>query len=121
MHQRVAIHDTNTALTSNCRNTSEQHKDIGNSRSKQDQRDLFQIRRWVNTHHLFDQELTELRLIPISRVACVEDGVNCDDVERIDAHIQTGLDGSLTPTTTEKAVHFINTKHTCLYTIRIHS
>jgi len=43
---------------------------------------------------------------------CVEDGVNSDDAERIGAHIETGLDGSRTRTTVEKAVRFIYTSST---------
>ena len=41
MHQKAAIHDAMTALTSKCRNTSEQHNYIDNTRSKPDGRDLF--------------------------------------------------------------------------------
>ena len=41
MHQQAAIHDATPALTSKCRNTSKQHKDIGTTRSKQDGRDYF--------------------------------------------------------------------------------
>ena len=53
MHQQAAIHDVMAALTSKCRNISEQHTDLGTTRSKLDGRAFFQIRRWINTHHSF--------------------------------------------------------------------
>ena len=50
VYKRAAIHDAMTTSTSKCRNTSEQHKDIGTSRSN---RTFFQTRRQsILTIHL---------------------------------------------------------------------
>ena len=60
MHKCAAVHRSMTTLTGLNHHTSDQHIDLGTSRSNRDFRDLNSIQQWFDQHEPFD--LTEHRL-----------------------------------------------------------
>ena len=64
MHKCAGIHDAMTTVTDLKHKTSEQHVELGISRSKRDFEDLSKIQEWFNEHEPFS--LSEVRLRSLS-------------------------------------------------------
>ena len=92
MHKCAAIHRSMTKLRGLNHDTSDQHIDLGSSRSNCDFHDLNNIQQRFDQHEPFD--LTEKRLQSLSSglIAADDDCINCDKVEKIGARIQEQLD-----------------------------
>ena len=71
--------------------SSEQHIELGSSRSKHDYDDLTKIKKWFDEHDPFDTNDGKLRSLSSGLTACECDGVNCDDTESVGAKLQKQL------------------------------
>jgi len=77
-----------TTLTGLNHHTSNQHIDLGTSRSNRDFHDLNSIQQWFDQHEPFD--LTEHRLQSLSSglITTADDCISCHKVEEIGGKIQ---------------------------------
>ena len=92
MHKCAGIHDAMTSMTNAKHQTSEQHMELGTSRSNRDFADLHNVQEWFNQHEPFDLNELRLRSLSSGLTASHGDGVNCDKTEEVGAHIQKKLD-----------------------------
>ena len=97
MHKCAAIHRSMTTLTGLNHDTSEQHVDLGTSRSNRDFHDLNNIQQWFDQHEPFDLTEKRLRSLSSGLIAADDDCINCDKVEEIGARIQEQLDNLSIP------------------------
>ena len=97
MHKCAAIHSSMTTLTGLNHHTSDQHVDLGTSRSNRDFYDLNSIQQWFDQHEPFDLTEERLRSLSSGLRAADDDHINCDKVEEIGAKIQEKLDGLRIP------------------------
>ena len=72
--------------------TSEQHIELGFSRSKRDFQDLSKIQEWFGQHEPFDLNEPRLHSLSSGLTANDGDGINCDQTEVVGAKIQKRLD-----------------------------
>ena len=84
MHKCAGIHNAMTTITNSEHRTSEQHVDLGTSRSNRDFRDLSKIQEWFNHH--------KLRSLSSGLTATDGDGINCHNTEEVGRKIQRHLD-----------------------------
>ena len=84
MHKCAGIHNAMTTITNSEHRTSEQHVDLGTSRSNRDFRDLSKIQEWFNHH--------KLRSLSSGLTATDGDGINCHNTEEVGRKIQKHLD-----------------------------
>ena len=89
MHKCAGIHDAMTTATKLKHRTSEQHIELGASRSKRDYGDLRKIQNWFNVFEPFNQN--QPKLCSLSSGSS-DDDVNCDQTEQIGAKIHSQLD-----------------------------
>ena len=80
MHKCAGIHNAMTAITNSEHRTSEQHIDLGTSRSNRDLRDLNKIQEWFNQHKPFN--LNETKLCSLSSASDGDD-INCHNTEEV--------------------------------------
>ena len=80
MHKCAGVHDAMTTTTNLKHKTSEQHIDLGTSRSSRDYDDLRKIQEWFNQYEPFNPNQPH------------DDGVNCDQTEHVGAKIHKQLD-----------------------------
>ena len=92
MRKCAAIHRSMTTLTGLNHDTSDQHNDLGSSRSNRDFHDLNDIQQWLDQHEPFDLTEERLRSLSSGLIAADDDCINCDKVEEIGARIQEQLD-----------------------------
>ena len=92
MHKCAAVHDAMTSLTDAKHKTSEQHTELGESRSSRDYHDLCTIQAWFDKHEPFDINEPRLRSLSTGLTASDGDGVNCQEAEKVGACIQRKLD-----------------------------
>lgn len=92
MHKCAAVHEAMTSLTNAKHKTSEQHSELGESRSTRDYSDLNTVQTWFDQHEPFDTNETRLRSLSSGLTASEGDGVNCHEVEKVGACIQRKLD-----------------------------
>jgi len=92
MHKCAGIHDAITTATNLKHRTSEQHIELGASRSKRDYEDLRKIQNWFNVFEPFNQHQPQLCSLSSGLTASDEDNVNCDQTEQIGAKIHLQLD-----------------------------
>ena len=92
MHKCAGVHDAMTTITSLKHRTSDQHVELGISRSKRDFKDLCSIQEWFDQHDPFDINEPRLRSLSSGLTATDGDGINCDKTEQIGARIQKQLD-----------------------------
>ena len=97
MHKCAAIHRSMTTLTGLNHDTSDQHIDLGSSRSNRDFHDLNNIQQWFDQHEPFDLTEERLRSLSSGLIAADDDCINCDKVEEIVAKIQEQLDNLSIP------------------------
>ena len=76
MHKCAGIHDAMTTITNLKHKTSEQHIELGISRSKRDFEDLSNIQEWFNLHEPFNLNEPRLRSLSSGLTAAGGDGVN---------------------------------------------
>ena len=75
--------DAMTSMTNVKHKTSEQHMELGTSRSNRDFADLHNIQQWLNQHEPFDLNEPRLRSLSFGLMASGGDGVNCDKTEEV--------------------------------------
>lgn len=92
MHNCAAVHDAMTSLTDIKHKTSEQHMELGTSRSNRDFADLHTIQGWLDQHEPFNLNEPRLRSLSSGLTASDGDGINCEKTEEVGAHIQKQLD-----------------------------
>ena len=92
MHKCAGVHDAMTTITNLKHNTSDQHVELGISRSKYDFRDLCSIQEWFDQHEPFDINEPRLRSLSSGLAATDGDGISCDITEQIGAKLQERLD-----------------------------
>ena len=73
---------------------SEQHIDFGPSRLTQNHTDWKRFKDWLTARNPFTFEDSNLHSLSIGFISIAgEDGINCDNSERIGANIRAGMDG----------------------------
>ena len=92
MHRCAGVHEAMTTLTNLKHMTSEQHIELGISRSRRDFKDLSKIQEWFDQHEPFDLNEPRLRSLSSGLTAADGDGINCDRTEVVGAKIQKSLD-----------------------------
>ena len=92
LHKCAGVHDAITMITNLKHKTSEQHVELGISRSKRDFEDRNRIQEWFNQHEPFDLSENRLRSLSSGLTATDGDGVNCDKTEEVGSKIQGQLD-----------------------------
>ena len=103
MHECVQVHNAMTQLTGNHYQTSNQRGELGVSRIKRDNDDLEKIKLWIENHNPFYDNEPLLRSIATGLLGTEEDGITCDEAEKIGQAIQDQLDGiSITEATIKK-------------------
>ena len=103
MHKCAGVHDAMTTITNLKHNTSDQHVELGISRSKYDFRDLCSIQEWFDQHEPFDINEPRLRSLSSGLTATDGDGISCDITEQIGAKLQERLD-NVTVTVTDGSI-----------------
>ena len=91
MHKCAAIHRSMTTLTGLNHDTSDQHIDLGSSRSNRDFHDLNNIQQCFDQHEPFDLTKERLRSLSSGLIAADDDCINCDKVEEIGAEYKNSL------------------------------
>ena len=91
LHKCAGIHDAMTRATNLQHRTSEQHMELGTSRSKRDQEDLAKIQSWFCQYEPFHHNQPKLCSLSSGLTASEDDGVNCDQTERVGAKIHKQL------------------------------
>ena len=92
MHRCASIHQAMTSLTGLPHNSSEQHAEMGNSRSSRECRDLYKPIEWFDTNDPFDVSNVKLRSLASGFTARDSDDINCDSAEAIGSKIMKGMD-----------------------------
>ncbi len=92
MHKCAGVHDAMTIATNLKHGTSEQHVELGTSRSQRDYEDLRTIQEWLNEYEPFNPNQPKLRSLSSGLTAADDDGVNCDQRELVGAKVQKQLD-----------------------------
>ena len=92
MHKYAAVHEAMTSVTNAKHKTSEQHVELGESRSNRDYSDLNTVKAWFDQHEPFDQNETRLRSLSSGLKASQSDGVNCHETEKVGEYDQQKLD-----------------------------
>ena len=92
MHKCAGVHEAMTSMTNVKHKTSEQHIELGTSRSNRDFADLHNIQEWFNQHEPFDLNEPRLRSLSSGLTSSDGDDVNCHKTEEVGAHIQKKLD-----------------------------
>ena len=82
MHRCAGIHDAMGNLTQQRHRSSEQHE-LGSSRIKRDNSDLKRLFKWFDAHEPSDPIQLLLQSIASGITAVDEDGVNCDEAEKV--------------------------------------
>ena len=85
-----AIHNVMTIVTKLETKTSEQHAELGISRSKRDREEFEKMKSWFKYHNSFESNTTELRSLSTGLKA--KDEVNCDQAVAIGWNLQKNLD-----------------------------
>ena len=83
MHKYAGIHDAMTQLTNLTLNASEQHVELGPSRSQRDFKDLALVQEWFDQHEPSNLNEPKLRALSSGLIVTDGDGVNCDETEHI--------------------------------------
>ena len=93
MHRCAKVHECMTQVTNLPHTTSsDQHVELGTSRSKRDNEDLIKILNWLDDHDPFDTSTQALRCVSSGVCASEFDNINCDQAEQIGSSIQAKLD-----------------------------
>lgn len=94
MHHCAAVQEAMSSLTNRPHHTSEQHVELGKSRSELDTKDFEKVLEWFEQHNPFIVEVPTLRSLSSGITASNEDGINCDESEEVGQMIQQSLDGA---------------------------
>ena len=92
MHKCAGVHDAMTTTTNLKHKTSEQHIDLGTSRSSRDYDDLRKIQEWFKQYEPFNPNQPKLCSLSSGLTAADDDGVNYDQTEHVGAKIHQQLD-----------------------------
>ena len=91
MHKCAGVHNAMTTITNSEHRTSEQHVDLGTSRSHRDFRDLGKIQEWFSHHEPFNLSEHKLRSLSSGLTTTDGDGINCHNAEEVRRKIQEHL------------------------------
>ena len=103
LSQMASVHDAMIQLSGVSAKSSEQHEEIGKSRTIQDYKDCQKFYEWLidrNPFHIADDNLYSLSSGIVSSKD--KDHVNCEQVEEVGKTIHHGLDNMLFDTATIK-------------------
>ena len=89
----AAVHEAMSSLTNSHHLTSNQHAELGKSRSAQDAKDMMKMLEWFDQQDPFNVEVSSLQSLTSGLTATDEDMINCDQAKEVDEKIQTSLDG----------------------------
>ena len=78
--------------------------DMVRARSNNDWRDMIKIMEGFVVHDPFDGTVPQLRSLASGLTACEEDGINCDETEKVGEAIQRSMDGKSVSEATMKEV-----------------
>ncbi len=84
MHKCAAVHDAMTTITDLKHMTSEQHVELGTSRSTRDYEDMTKIQDWFDQHEPFNLNDPNLHPLSSGLSAPIGDGINCDETEQLE-------------------------------------
>ena len=105
LHKCAGVHDAMTTITHLKHKTSEQHVELGASRSKRDFDDVRKIQEWFDQHEPFNLNEEKLRSLSSGLTAADGDGVNCDKTEQVGAKIHEYLNKVTVTEATIKRSH----------------
>lgn len=92
MHACATVHNSMSSLTGMQHTTSFQHEDFATSRREHDWRDMKKIMDWFLIHDPFDSGVVKLRSLASGLTASENDGINCDETEKVGTEIQRSMD-----------------------------
>ena len=92
LHECASIHESMAKLTKHRFESSEQHCEAGEARRKRDEKDLLELTDKLTQYNPFECQDSRLQCIFTGVTANKDDGVNCDQAERIGFDIQSSLD-----------------------------
>jgi hypothetical protein len=92
MHRCATVHQAMTCLTGLETTSSEQHVEMGKSRSSRDSKDLLKLVDWFDANEPFDRSDMRLRSLASGLTARDGDGINCDSAEEVGVSIMKGMD-----------------------------
>ena len=92
MHKCARVHNAMTTITNSEHRTSEQHVDLGTSRSYRDFIDLGKIQEWFDHHEPFNVNEHKLQSLSSGLTAADGDIINCHNTEEVGRKIQKHLD-----------------------------
>ena len=92
LHSCGEIEQTMRTVTETNRQTSEQHVELGVSRSRRDHADLMKVYEWLQQFNPFDTGDNRLRSLTSGLAAKDGDGINCDRAEVVGRSLQENLD-----------------------------
>ena len=92
-HRIPGIHETMTDLTRSKHKTSVQHAEISDSRIRNDNQTLQQLKAWFDNNNPFDMNCPDLCSLPTALVV-MKDNINWDEAEIVREAIQTKLNGA---------------------------
>ncbi len=88
----TSAQDAMTTATGLQHITSEQHIEIGASRSRRDCGDMMKIQEWFNQYNPFNPNQPKLLSLSSGLTAADDDNVNCDQTEQVGSKIHKQLD-----------------------------
>jgi len=92
LHECGAIHEIMSTLTKHRFESSEQHRESGETRRNRDNKDVKVLKEQLKEFNPFDIHEQKLQNIFTGLSADDKDGVNCDEAEKVGLEIQRSLD-----------------------------
>ena len=93
-HRCSHVHEAMTELTGLAHTTSNQHKEMGESRRQHDNKVLAKLIDWFEARNPFDQNMQGLCSLSSGVTVNDTDNINCDNAELVGEQIQQKLDGT---------------------------
>ena len=109
LHSCAEVEDRMGSVTNTSRQSSEQHKELGRSRSQIDYEDLLQFHDWLKQFNPFDLQDKRLRSLDSGLVAKEGDAINCHYAEEVGRSIQDEIDYKCLTDATIKTIKKIKT------------
>ena len=92
LHECASIHESMAKLTKHRFESSQQHCESGEARRKRDGKDVEALKDQLKQHNPFDCQDSRLQCIFTGVAGDIDDGVNCDQAEKVGSEIQGSLD-----------------------------
>lgn len=121
LHECGSIHDSMSKLTKHRFESSEQHRECGESRRRRDNKDVEALKKQLEEFNPFDVQEPRLQNIFTGLSADDKDGVNCDQAEKVGLEIQQSLDNINVNKATIKRSKQVKTLATLLPAVKVNS